>query len=52
MNWQKWILVALCIMSGAASILTVGQPRKPLTPAVALTSVVIAAAMAALVVTS
>lgn len=41
MNWFFWVLLGYFVVGGLASVLLIGEPRKPIEPGVAAATVVI-----------
>lgn len=52
MSWQKWVLVAFTALAALLNVSVIGKPRKPLTPGLAVTILLLDAGYIALVVTS
>jgi hypothetical protein len=47
MNWFDWTLIAWLALGVLSAIALIGKPRKPITPGVAVTTLVINGALAA-----
>lgn len=45
----KWVLIALMALSAIGNILLIGEPREPITPKFAALSVVLNAALIAMI---
>lgn len=50
MVWQQWVLIGYFVLAVALSVASVGKPRRPLPASSAAWSVVISAAVIAMVV--
>jgi len=50
LNWAQWVLIGLCALSVIYSIATIGQERKPRTPAEASIGLVLNVLMVWLIV--
>lgn len=50
MSWQKWVLLAVMALSVITTILMIGRPRAPITPAIAVFAALFNGGLAALVV--
>lgn len=50
MTWEKWVLLGILLFSSMMVILTIGKPRQPITPGMALVILLVNAGFAALVV--
>lgn len=41
MTWMHWVIVGYLIIGAVATVALVGEPRKPIEPAVAATTVLL-----------
>lgn len=51
MSWQQWTLIAWYALGILATVGTIGKPRKPIDPDLAVVMIVVQAGLIALVVT-
>ena len=52
MDWQKWVLLGILALNTLVAIATVGKPRRPTTPGVAVAVLVLNSLLAWAVVSS
>jgi hypothetical protein len=41
MTWEAIVLIALFTIGGLATVLTIGEPRKPTTPGIAVVTIIL-----------
>ena len=51
MSWQQWVLVAWDALGALTTVSSIGKPRKPIDPDLAVVMIVVQVGLIALVVT-